>query len=157
MEIIAELEDHPRGVYCGAIGYLAPPGAEGPSAAFSVAIRTVVVDLEDGDAEYGVGGGIVYDSSAAGEYEEMLVKAKVLTRSRQSFRLLETMRWEADERIRSPRPTSRQIGGIGRLFRHPRVIVRWSSAALERAVAGRVAGPSRVRLLVDRAVAWRFR
>lgn len=97
MEIISELEAQPRGVYCGAIGYVAPPDADGPSAAFSVAIRTVVVDMEDGDAEYGVGGGIVYDSSAADEYQEMLVKAQVLTRSRLPFRLLETLAWDPSD------------------------------------------------------------
>ena len=150
MEIIAELEDHPRGVYCGAIGYLAPPGADGPSAAFSVAIRTVVVDIEDGDAEYGVGGGIVFDSSAAGEYEEMLVKARVLTRSRQSFRLLETIRWEADAGfVLLDRHLDRlEESAAYFAFRCDRSVVL---AALERAVAGRDAGPGRLRLLVDRA------
>ncbi len=46
MRIIAELEDSPRGVYCGAVGFLAPSTAGPPSASFSVAIRTVVVDAE---------------------------------------------------------------------------------------------------------------
>ena len=94
MEIISENEHQLRGVYCGALGYLAPPGVDGPDMAFSVPIRTVVLDLVDGEAEYGVGGGIVYDSSAANEYEEAAVKARVLTRSRSPFQLLETMRWD---------------------------------------------------------------
>jgi len=70
MEIIRELEPDPRGVYCGAIGWLAPDG----SSSFNVAIRTLTLD---GDiARFGVGGGIVADSTAAGEYEEALWKAR---------------------------------------------------------------------------------
>jgi para-aminobenzoate synthetase / 4-amino-4-deoxychorismate lyase len=92
MELIHELEDSPRGVYCGAVGYLAPPGAEGPRASFNVAIRTVLVDGESGAAEYGVGGGITWDSSAGVEYDETVAKARVLTERRPPFDLLETMR-----------------------------------------------------------------
>ena len=44
MGIIADLEDDPRGVYCGAVGYLAPAGAPVRRARFNVAIRTVVLD-----------------------------------------------------------------------------------------------------------------
>ncbi|MGP9536665.1 aminodeoxychorismate synthase component I [Brachybacterium sp. AOP43-C2-M15] len=89
MELIAELEDAPRGVYCGAIGYLAPGPA--PRARFSVAIRTVLVDREDGSAVYGAGGGVTWDSTPAGEYDELLVKAAVLpTGVREPFALIET-------------------------------------------------------------------
>jgi para-aminobenzoate synthetase/4-amino-4-deoxychorismate lyase len=95
MRAIAELEDSPRGVYCGAIGYLGPPGSGEPRAAFNVAIRTVVVDTASGLAEYGVGGGVTFDSSAAGEYAEVLAKARVLAAARPAFALFETLRWEA--------------------------------------------------------------
>jgi len=74
MELISQMEADPRGVYTGAIGYLAP----GRRAQFNVAIRTPVVDLVDGRAEYGVGGGIVWDSDPAEEYEECRIKARVL-------------------------------------------------------------------------------
>ena len=94
MGIIAELEDSPRGVYCGAVGYLAPPGAAGPRARFNVAIRTVVQDASSGEAGYGVGGGITWDSRAAAEYDEVVAKARVLTARRPPFRLLETFRHE---------------------------------------------------------------
>ena len=71
MEIIRDLEPDPRGAYCGAIGWLGPDGAS----AFNVAIRTLT--LHDGGAvEIGVGGGIVADSTPAGEYEEALWKAR---------------------------------------------------------------------------------
>ena len=85
MEIIRELESHPRGVYTGAIGHIAPNG----SATFNVAIRTLV--LEQGVAHMGVGGGIVADSVAASEYRECLLKASFLTRVRHDFQLIETM------------------------------------------------------------------
>lgn len=76
MDLIAELEDSPRGVYCGAVGYLAP--GERPRSVFSVAIRTVVADLAAGTAEYGAGGGITWSSTAADEYRELLAKARIL-------------------------------------------------------------------------------
>ena len=94
MEIIASLETSPRGVYCGAIGLLAPPGSGRPRAEFSVAIRTLVIDEGDRSAEYGVGGGVVHESSAADEYREAMVKARVLDTRREPVTLLETMRWE---------------------------------------------------------------
>ena len=90
MEIIAGLELMPRGVYTGSIGYVAP---RGPSQ-FNVAIRTVVVDSEAHTAEYGVGGGIVWDSEAADEYAECQTKAAILARPPQTFDLLETMLWD---------------------------------------------------------------
>ena len=74
MEIISQLETAPRGVYTGAIGYLGP----NRQARFNVAIRTAVVDLLHQRAEYGVGGGIVWDSDPTEEFEECQVKARVL-------------------------------------------------------------------------------
>jgi para-aminobenzoate synthetase/4-amino-4-deoxychorismate lyase len=94
MEIISELEPTPRGVYCGAIGYLAPGGT---SAEFAVAIRTGVV--ESGRFTYHVGGGITYDSLADSEYDECLWKALVVTDYRDVPDLLETMRFAGDEGI----------------------------------------------------------
>ena len=94
MEIISGLERSPRGAYCGAIGFLSPPGSREPDARFNVAIRTVVVDTDQGLAEYGVGGGITWDSTSAGEYEEARLKAQVLTDRRPDFSLIETMRWD---------------------------------------------------------------
>jgi para-aminobenzoate synthetase component I len=70
MEIIHEVEAHPRGAYCGAIGWMAPDGA----ASFNVAIRTLSVT---GDKiVLNVGGGVVQDSTADGEWEEALWKAR---------------------------------------------------------------------------------
>jgi len=93
MEIIRELEPHPRGIYTGAIGLLRPGG----DCAFNVAIRTVVVDSETGKATFGVGGGITIDSTADREYEECLVKAKFLNTLPQAFDLFESIRLEDGE------------------------------------------------------------
>ena len=69
MEIIRELEQAPRGIYCGAIGWL---GYNGESS-FNIAIRTIV---RNGDhLTYQVGAGIVADSDPEKEYEETLHKA----------------------------------------------------------------------------------
>ncbi len=71
MKILAELEERPRGAYCGSIGYIAPDGVM----QFNVAIRTLVLH-DGGRAEFNVGGGIVFDSNARSEYEEALLKAR---------------------------------------------------------------------------------
>jgi para-aminobenzoate synthetase/4-amino-4-deoxychorismate lyase len=93
MRIIRDLETTPRGVYTGTVGFMAP----GREAQFNVAIRTVVVDRQSGTAEYGVGGGIVWDSTGEGEYQECLAKAEVLTKRWPEFSLLETMAWRPGE------------------------------------------------------------
>ncbi|HEX6844983.1 MAG TPA: aminodeoxychorismate synthase component I, partial [Actinomycetota bacterium] len=117
MGIIAALEDSPRGVYCGTVGYLAPPSAAGPRARFNVAIRTVVHDTATGAAEYGVGGGITWDSRAGAEYDETVAKARVLTARRPAFRLLETLSHDPgigfrrlDEHLRRLRDSASYFG-----------------------------------------------
>jgi len=89
MKLIAELEDTPRGIYTGAIGYMGP----NRQAQFSVAIRTALIDEKTHAAVYGVGGGIVWDSDPDEEYRECLTKAKILnsTNSAEDFELLETL------------------------------------------------------------------
>ena len=73
MEIIAELEQAPRGVYCGAIGWIDPAGPM----RFSVAIRSPVLEAP-GRLRLNVGGGITHDSRAGSEWEEALCKAAFL-------------------------------------------------------------------------------
>lgn len=87
VEVLRTLEDGPRGAYCGAIGYAAPsgepPGQPGSgagglgTAVFNVAIRTAV--LVGGTGRYSVGSGVVWDSEADAEYDECLLKARVLS------------------------------------------------------------------------------
>ncbi len=78
MQAITELEATPRGVYCGAIGVVAPPG-QPYRARFSVAIRTVTADRVSGGAVYGTGGGVTWDSEPTAEYEELLAKMAILS------------------------------------------------------------------------------
>jgi para-aminobenzoate synthetase len=72
MEIIDALEGAPRGVYAGALGYLALNG----TADLSVVIRTLVAT--QAGTSIGSGGAIVMLSDAEDEYDEMLLKAQPL-------------------------------------------------------------------------------
>ena len=72
MEIIDELEPTRRSIYTGAIGYL----SFGGEMDLNIAIRTIIA--KEGRAYFQVGGGIVYDSEPAAEYQETLDKAKAL-------------------------------------------------------------------------------
>ena len=143
MKLLAKLEDTPRGVYCGAIGLVAPGGA----ATFNVAIRTVTLDTASGAAEYGVGGGITWDSTAADEYAEALLKAALLRERWPAFELLETLRLEYGDYALRERHTTR-LAESARYFNIP-LDLPAIDAALD--AAARAAGPGmwRVRLLVD--------
>ena len=74
MKILRALEETPRDVYCGSIGWLAPDG----TMRFNVAIRTISL-LPEGRAVFNVGGGVIFDSTAEGEYEECLLKGRFAT------------------------------------------------------------------------------
>ncbi len=89
MELITELEDSPRRIYTGTIGYLAPKR----EAQFNVAIRSALVDRSRNEVEYGVGGGIVWDSREMAELAECYTKAAVLRTPAPAFELLESLLW----------------------------------------------------------------
>jgi para-aminobenzoate synthetase/4-amino-4-deoxychorismate lyase len=89
MQIIAELETTPRRIYTGSIGFIAPDRR----AQFNVAIRTLLINRESGQAEYGVGGGIVWDSDCDMEQAECRIKARILKKPVDRFSLLETILW----------------------------------------------------------------
>jgi para-aminobenzoate synthetase component 1 len=72
MEIIEALEPTRRGAYCGSVGYV---GFDG-DAEFNIAIRSL--HLKDGQLDYQVGGGIVWDSEPEAEYQETLDKARAI-------------------------------------------------------------------------------
>ncbi|NDY43332.1 aminodeoxychorismate synthase component I [Dissulfurirhabdus thermomarina] len=149
MEIIADLEREPRGVYTGAVGYLGP-GGEGT---LNVAIRTVV--LEGGMGEIGIGSGVTAGSDTGAEYEECRVKAAFVTRRRPAFALVETLRWDPPGGgVKTP------AGGYSDLEAHLARLAdsahyfgfRWRPSAVRRALAEAAgaldpgAGPHRVRL-----------
>ena len=103
MQLIAELETTPRGLYTGSLGWIdAPrPGHACGDFCLSVAIRTLTLErIEQGaDAlagarhrgRMGVGAGIVIDSAAADEYAECRLKARFLSALDPGFALFETM------------------------------------------------------------------
>ena len=74
MEIIRSLEPDPRGLYTGCIGYFGP----GRQALFSVAIRTATIDRAQAQVEYGVGGGIVWDSVCSKEEKTLCFSSSLM-------------------------------------------------------------------------------
>jgi para-aminobenzoate synthetase / 4-amino-4-deoxychorismate lyase len=98
MQLIAEIEGDPRGVYTGAIGFFSRE-----QTVFNVAIRTLELELVPESSSgiesrplrgrMGLGSGIVIDSDPAAEYRECLLKAEFLTRAPVEFYLVETMLW----------------------------------------------------------------
>ncbi len=129
--IIRELEDSPRGVYTGAIGFLSP----GPEAVFSVAIRTVMLDVAEGRAEIGVGSGIVADSDADDEYRECLRKGVFLRHREPDFRLLESLRLDADGEYPLLERHLRRLADSARFFSFA-----YDEPAVRRSLAELVAG-----------------
>ncbi|WP_342891335.1 aminodeoxychorismate synthase component I [Roseibium sp. AS2] len=91
MQIAHDLESGPRGVYTGAIGCLEPGG----DFRLNVAIRTLVLH-RDGTGTAGTGSGVVFDSGAAPEYDECLLKLKFLTDPVPDFDLLETLAFDPE-------------------------------------------------------------
>lgn len=88
MEVISELEDSPRGLYTGCVGYIGPRMRE---ALFSVAIRTLVINKNDGKCELGVGSGITWYSSPESEFEECLAKGMFAKIPPIEFTLIESI------------------------------------------------------------------
>ena len=88
MQIISELENYPRGVYCGAIGYIAPD----KRMCFNVAIRTIHIDAGRRGV-LGTGGGIVYDSCKDKEYKEACLKARFFVKPQPAISLIESIRF----------------------------------------------------------------
>lgn len=91
MELIENLELEPRGVYTGAIGYISPDN----DLCFNVPIRTCVA-YENGQAEMGVGGGILFESDPKAEFDECRLKARFLTQLNSQMQLIESMRFDSD-------------------------------------------------------------
>ena len=88
MEIIHELESGVRGVYTGAIGFIAPTG----EATFNVPIRTI--ELNGNKGEMGIGSGIIHDSDPEQEWKECLLKGRFLSDPAPPFSLIETLLWQ---------------------------------------------------------------
>ncbi|MEK8025191.1 HAD-IB family phosphatase [Pseudaquabacterium rugosum] len=165
MGLIARLESTPRGLYCGAIGWLDAPAGEGGAPAdglgdfcLSVAIRTVVlgpVADTDGPAGpagtralvTGVGAGIVQDSVAADEAAECRLKARYLTSLDPGFELFETLRADPGRGVRRLDAHLRRLGRSAARLGFPFDLAR-ARALLDEAGAAAAASatPQRLRL-----------
>ena len=145
-EIIRDLEPDPRGAYTGALGAVQPKG----DMTFNVAIRTAYLK-SDGVGRYGVGGGVVADSDGDAEYDEALLKGRILTDLSQVYDLIETFRWSsADGFIRLPLHLDRMASSARRLgFSFNR---RGAKAALDRLARTwtPATGDQRIRLALRR-------
>jgi len=144
MKIIAELETTPRKIYTGSIGYISP----NRKAQFNVAIRTALIDRENKTAEYGLGGGIVWDSTSADEYSEALLKARVLTENPRPFELIETLLWTAKDGFFLREKHLARMQDSADYFGFP-----FSGAEFENQIDGlakHFTSPQRVRVLLDK-------
>ena len=91
MQIIDEIEKGQRGIYCGAIGYISPE----KKAVFNVPIRILQKKVNDKAWQYRVGSGIVWDSVAQKEWDEVNLKSDFLSKKMPTdFQMLETMLWD---------------------------------------------------------------
>lgn len=161
MQIIAQIEPSPRGLYTGAIGWIdAPtPGSASPGAfALSVAIRTLVLGPARADGllpgEMGVGGGIVHDSVAADEFAECGWKARFLTGHDPGFTLFETLHARDGQCLRLERHLGRlahSVAAFGFALELP------AARAAIKAEAARLGdGDWRLRVSLDKAGALTF-
>jgi para-aminobenzoate synthetase/4-amino-4-deoxychorismate lyase len=142
MEIIDEIEAGPRGLYTGSLGFAAPSG----DMRFNVMIRTAVID-DDGRVSLGIGGGIVADSRAVGEYEECLLKLRFFAEPWVPIKLIETMAWQKDTGFRLLDRHLHRLAQSAAYFAIPCDLAA-VRAALEDSVRATVS-PLRVRLLLD--------
>lgn len=89
MQIIDELEPARRGAYCGAIGMI-----HGNQTTLNIAIRTVMIQQSEpggiGRADVWAGAGIVADSDADAEYQEMLDKARAMRNALEAISIIDT-------------------------------------------------------------------
>ena len=149
MPIIAQTETTPRQVYAGSIGLVSP----GRRARFNVAIRTVLVDKGGAGvppaSEYGVGGGVVWDSTPEGEYDECVLKARILTSRREQFSLLETLLWKPRGGYWLIEEHLQRLQQSAEYFDIP-LDPGMVSLALDSEMVRLPRQPHRVRLLVDR-------
>ncbi|MCX7996393.1 MAG: anthranilate synthase component I family protein [Patescibacteria group bacterium] len=79
MKIIDRMEPTPRGPYGGALGHFGFNG----NCTFAIPIRTLFIDGEQGYTQ--ASGGVVYDSTAEGEYDEVQRKMRAIVEVLSSF------------------------------------------------------------------------
>jgi len=141
-EIIRELETEPREAYTGAIGFLEPGG----DFSFNVAIRTLTAH-RDGTYTYPVGGGIVADSTPTREYDECLLKARLVMDEAEPFDLIETIACSPDEGFVLLERHLARLSASALCFHRP-FDREGVLDALDAAVKNQTAKPLRLRLLL---------
>ncbi len=153
MHHIARLERSARGVYCGAVGLMAPGGR----VTFNVPIRTVTVDTLPPPAPWrahcGIGSGITLDATGPGEAQEWRAKQAFLHRADAPFQLLESLRLENGQIARVPAHLARiQQAALAfhfaDAFQLPE-LVEALTARLQDLAQAHPVGLFKVRLLVD--------
>jgi len=139
MEIIHELESGPRGVYTGAIGFIAPSG----EATFNVPIRTI--ELNGNKGEMGIGSGIIHESDPEQEWRECLLKGCFLSNPAPAFCLTETLLWQPGSGYWLLTEHLERLAASAAYFRYafsqPDIMARLDRLAMDFA-----ASPMRVRL-----------
>jgi len=134
MEWIQRIEKWERGIYTG-VTFLVTPWGEMES---SVAIRSLQVNLKTAQALFGVGGGVLIDSTVQEEYHEALSKAFFLKSRVADFDLLETLRWEPQGGFRNLEHHLRRLARSAAALRRP-----WRRYEVVRELKKAVAGGSR--------------
>jgi para-aminobenzoate synthetase/4-amino-4-deoxychorismate lyase len=142
MEQIAAVEPHARGPYTGTVGYLGP----GRAGWWNVAIRSLRVDRSRQRATYNAGGGIVADSLAADEWNEVMLKTRSLRPAIEPFRF-----WESFRGGPHPSDIAAHLARLERTARRFGVPFDRDDAARRIAAAAATQTPSfvRVRLTLD--------
>lgn len=152
--VIAEAEPISRGWYTGTLGWHRPPSAIGGQARsrFSVLIRTLVFDSDPGAFRLGVGGGVVWDSTAEAEWQEAWAKTRFLANTARAFDLTEALLWEPGSGWFLLPEHEARLAAACRDFGGPFSPSELRSALdneVSRLLSAGLAGPFKVRVLVD--------
>ncbi|MBI2733914.1 MAG: chorismate-binding protein [Aquabacterium sp.] len=150
MHHIARLERSARGVYCGAVGVMAPRGR----VTFNVPIRTVCVHTPPPPAPWsahcGIGSGITLDATAPGEVAEWRAKSAFLHRADEPFHLLESLRLDAGQIARLAHHLARLQGSAHHFgWGWDASWLARTQAALDAVAQAHPQGVYKLRLLLD--------
>lgn len=155
--VIARAESWNRGWYTGTLGWYRPASpVGGPTRArFSVLIRTLVFeDAARPEFVLGVGGGVVWDSTADGEWDEAWAKARFLQPTKRTFDLTEAVLWTPEGGLALLPEHEARLTAACRAFGGDLEVGRLEAAltaAVLRHGEGASPGPLKLRVLVDPA------
>ena len=145
MELLATLEGGPRGIYTGAVGHIPPDGL----ARFNVAIRTAVVDRRRQSLTFGIGSGIVWDSSAGRGIRGMPPEGQRARHASASFRTARNAALDSRRGVLLLDRHLQRLRSSAEYFSRPLSLPDVQDALS--AVVAAATEPLRVRLLVDQA------